>query len=244
MQITDKVVIITGASSGIGTEIAKSLAAEGAKLVLTGRSAERLAAARDQLGDTPVHTTLADVTSPADCQRVVDEAVEQFGTVDVLVNNAGYAPPAPLLDTDEALWDITIDTCLKGVYLMTQAAVRVMLPKGGGTILQISSVAGKNGYPRRTAYCAAKWGVEGFTAALRAELGSEGIRAHTINPGAVATPWWDTANDAQDAEVMERMIQPEEVAEAVRWLLTQPDRIQIDEIVLQTHRSPWEGRTR
>jgi NADP-dependent 3-hydroxy acid dehydrogenase YdfG len=240
MTLKDKVVIITGASSGIGAAIAELLAQDGAKLVLTGRNDERLQAVVDRL-NVPVHSVIADVTQKADCERVVTETVDRFGTVDVLVNNAGFGPPAPLLETTEDIWDITLDTCLKGVYLMTQAAVRVMLENGGGSVVQISSVAGKNGYANRTAYCAAKWGVQGFTAALRDELGDQGIRAHTINPGAVATPWWATGNDAQSDDVMDKMIRPEEVAEAVRYVLTQPERIMIEEVVIQTNGSPWDG---
>jgi NADP-dependent 3-hydroxy acid dehydrogenase YdfG len=240
MTLKEKVVIITGASSGIGAAIAELLAQDGAKLVLTGRNDERLQAVVDRL-NVPVHSVIADVTQKADCERVVTETVDRFGTVDVLVNNAGFGPPAPLLETTEDIWDITLDTCLKGVYLMTQAAVRVMLENGGGSVVQISSVAGKNGYANRTAYCAAKWGVQGFTAALRDELGDQGIRAHTINPGAVATPWWATGNDAQSDDVMDKMIRPEEVAEAVRYVLTQPERIMIEEVVIQTNGSPWDG---
>jgi len=101
-------------------------------------------------------------------------------------------------------------------------------------------VAGKNGYENLSAYCAAKWGVHGFTEALRAEFEGENLRFHLICPAAVATPWWDTRNDPQADKVMKRMIQPDEVAEAVRWVLTQPNRLRIDEIVIRTHRSPWD----
>jgi len=239
MDLTDKAVIITGASSGIGAEIAKTLARAGAKLVLTGRNLDRLGSVATGL-DAETRVVTGDVTVKADCEAVVAAAVDAFGTVDVLINNAGYGPPAPLLETDEALWDVTLDTCLKGVYLMTQAVVPTMLEAGGGTILQISSVAGKEGFSNRTAYCAAKWGVQGFTAALRDEFGKQGIRAHTVNPGAVATPWWATGDDPQPDDVMERMIQPEEVAAAVRYVLEQPARIQIDEVVIRTNGSPWE----
>lgn len=242
MQLTDKTVIVTGASSGIGLEITRQLAVEGANIVLTARSLDKLEKAAEDLAAAG-HSLLvvpADVTREADCQALVHAATDAFGSIDVLVNNAGYAPPASLLDTTEELWDVTLDVCLKGVYLMTRAVVPGMLANGRGVIVNISSVAGKYGFENRTAYCAAKWGVHGFTEALRAELGDQNIRAYLICPGAVATPWWGTANDPQTEEVMARMIRPEEVAEAVRWILTQPDRIQVDEIVLKTHRSPWE----
>ena len=242
MTLQDQVIIITGASSGIGAEIAKILSGAGAKLVLTGRNAERLGAVAAGL-DTPVHTVIADVTSETDCQRVVVEAMAQFGTVDVLVNNAGYGPPAPLLETTEELWDVTVDSCLKGVFFMTKAVLPPMLDKGAGFVVQISSVAGVNGYANRTAYCAAKWGVQGFTAALRDEHGANGIRATTINPGAVATPWWGNTNDEQAEAVMKRMIQPEEVAEAVHYVLTQPPRINVNQVVIRTTGNPWAVET-
>lgn len=241
MQLTDKTVIITGASSGIGLEITRHLAAEGANVVMAARSMDKLEKAAETLsavGYAPLVVS-TDVTREADCRAVVQAAVAAFGTVDIVVNNAGYAPPASLVDTTEALWNVTLDVCLKGVYLMTRAAVPTMLAQGGGTIVNISSMAGKVGFANRTAYCAAKWGVHGFTEALRAELGSQNIRAHLICPGAVATPWWGTANDAQRDEVMARMVYPAEVAEAVRWVLTQPERLQIDELVIKPYRNPW-----
>ena len=243
VEIKDKVVMITGASSGIGLAIAKSLATEGAKLVLAARSEEKLARAAVSLGElgATVLAVSTDVTREADCQAVVQKAMEQFGAVDVLVNNAGYSPPASLLETTEEIWDVTVNVCLKGVYLMSRAAVSVMIPQGGGTIINLSSVAGKTGYENRSAYCAAKWGVHGFTEALKVELAAKNIRLHLICPGAVATPWWGNTNDVQPDEVMARMIQAEEVAEAVRWVLAQPERVQIDELVIKTYRSPWVG---
>jgi NADP-dependent 3-hydroxy acid dehydrogenase YdfG len=115
-----------------------------------------------------------------------------------------------------------------------------MLEQGQGTVLNISSMAGKYGYEDRSAYCAAKWGVHGFTEALRVELGSRNIRFHLICPGSVATSWWETVNNPQPDEIKRKMVRPEEVAEAVRWVLTQPDRIQIDEVMIKPYRSPWE----
>ncbi len=107
-------------------------------------------------------------------------------------------------------------------------------------MLNISSVAGKYGFEDRSAYCAAKWGVHGFTEALRVELGSRNIRFHLICPGSVATPWWETNRNPQPDEIKRKMIRPEEVADAVRWVLTKPERIQIDEVMIKPYHSPWE----
>jgi 3-oxoacyl-[acyl-carrier protein] reductase len=241
MELKNKAIIITGASSGIGLEIARTLAAEGARLALAARSMDKLENAAAELAATgvPLIVVPTDVTRQKDCQALIHAAVDAFGAVDVLINSAGYAPPASLLDTTEEIWDNTLNSCLKSVYLMTRAAVAVMLEQGGGLVVNISSNAGKYGYENRSAYCAAKWGLHGFTEALRVELGSRNIRFHLICPGAVATPWWETNNNPQIEAIKHKMIQPGEVAEAVRWVLTQPERLQIDEIVLKTQRSPW-----
>jgi 3-oxoacyl-[acyl-carrier protein] reductase len=243
VELDNKVVIVTGASSGIGFEIVKMLAAEGANIALAARSMgklEQTAADMAAIGASTIAVP-TDVTREADCQALVKATADAFGTIDVLINNAGYAPPASLLDTTEQIWDDTIEVCLKGVYLLTRAVMPVMLAQGGGTIVNISSMAGKWGYENRSAYCAAKWGVHGFTEALRAELGHQDIRAHLICPGAVATPWWARVNDAQPGEVLERMLQPDEVAETVHWVLTRPSRVQIDEVVLRPEPHPWDA---
>lgn len=242
MELQDKVVIVTGGSSGIGFETAKRLVDEGAKVVLAARNMDKLndAAAELMAIGATVLVVRTDVTNEADCQALVQATVDAFGTIDVLINNAGYGPPASLIDTTQEIWDATLDACLKSVYLMTRATVPVMLAQDRGAIVNISSVAGKAGFENRAAYCAAKWGVQGFTEALRAELGDRNIRTYLVCPGAVATPWWGTTNDAQPDEVMDRMIQPQEVADAVYWVLTQPERLQIDEVVIRTHQSPWQ----
>ena len=242
MELNNKVVIVTGASSGIGLEIVKTLAAEGANIALAARSMNKLERTAADLAASGSSTIAVptDITREADCQALVKATTDVFGTIDVLVNNAGYAPPASLLDTTETIWDATHNVCLKGVYLMTRAVMPTMLEQGGGTIVNISSMAGKWGYENRSAYCAAKWGVHGFTEALRVELGDQNIRAHLVCPGAVATPWWDHVDNAQPDEVLRRMVQPEEVAQAVHWLLTRPERLQIDEVVIRPHRHPWD----
>jgi len=245
MNLAGKVVIITGASSGIGLETAQRLADGGARLVLAARTATTLeeAVAQVTAAGAEAMAVATDVTSTTDCQALAQAAQKRFGTIDVLINNAGFGPPASIVETTEDIWDATIDSCLKGVFLMTQAVLPTMLSNQRGTIVNISSVAAKGGFPNRAAYCAAKWGVHGFTEALRAEVGEQNIRAHLICPAVVATPWWGTSNAAQPQDVLERMVQPEEVAEAVRWVLTQPDRIRIDEVVVDLYKNPWQAET-
>lgn len=240
MQLENKVVIVTGASSGIGLEIAKMLAAENARLVLASRTMEKLESAASDLASAGAPTVVipTDVTRWHDCQRLVKATLDTFGQVDILINNAGYGPPASLADTTEDLWDATLDVCLKGVYLMSRAVITPMLARNSGALVHISSVAGVRGYPNRTAYCAAKWGVQGFIAALKAELAETNIRNYAICPGVVATPWWDTIENPQPDDIMAKMLQAPDVAEAVRWVLTQPGHVLVDQIVMDPFPTP------
>jgi 3-oxoacyl-[acyl-carrier protein] reductase len=159
MNLNGSVAIVTGASGGIGRELARTLAGRGARLVLTARRVERL----DELATvlratgTDVVTVPGDVASPATASAVVDAAMERFGNIDVLVNAAGYGSPTPLLDLTDELWEATIGSCLTGPYLMSRAVLPAMLANGSGRIVQISSIAAKGAEANRTAYCAAKW---------------------------------------------------------------------------------------
>lgn len=241
MDLKNRVAIITGASSGIGRAIALAMAGDGVRLVLTARRADKLQDLADEiatLGSDAI-VVIGDVTLAETAETVTEAALRAFGAIDVLVNNAGYAPPMMLVDLTEDVWDVTLNTCLKSMYLMTRAALPTMLRQDSGRIVQISSVAGKHGYATRTAYCAAKWGMQGFTEALREEIAETGIRIHTVHPGAVASDWWENSDDPQAADILERMMDPEDIAQAVIWLLTQPDNVQIDEITVNNYRSPW-----
>lgn len=241
MNIDGKVAVVTGASGGIGREIALLLAQRGAKVVLTARNEEKLNAVKQDIeasgGQAAV--VIGDITKEATAHAVRDAALNNFGSIEILINNAGYGPPVSLLDMSEDMWDITVDTCLKSVYLMSRAVLPTMLDANTGRIVQISSLAGKNGYENRTAYCAAKFGIRGFTEALNEELSGTNIRTHIIHPAAVATTWWENTDDAQANNIMEGMVKPQEIAEAVLYVIDQPDRIQIDEVTVSTFRSPW-----
>ncbi len=244
MDLQDKVAIVTGGSSGIGLEIALLLAQQGAKIVLTARTESKLNAVRNAIIESGGEAVVVagNVTEEATAHAVRDAARESFGSIDVLVNNVGYGPPISLLDMTVEQWDTTVDTCLKSVYLMTRAVLPTMLENNSGRIVQISSLAGKNGYENRTAYCAAKFGMRGFTEALNEEISGTNIHTHIIHPAAVATAWWENTDDAQTDDIMEGMVQPEEIAEAVLYVIAQPDRLQIDEVTVNTFRSPWAAK--
>lgn len=181
-----------------------------------------------------------EVSDPAVASAVVATAVQRYGGIDLLVNAAGYGPPMPLTALTEDVWDATLDSCLKGVYAMSRAVLPVMLAAGSGRIVQVSSIAGKGAEGNRTAYCAAKWGVQGFSLALADELRGTGVRVHVLNPAAVATDFWRTGEDAQPDGVLDRMLTPDDVADTLVWVLSRPEHVQIGEVVVGNAASPWD----
>ncbi|HEY8546657.1 MAG TPA: SDR family oxidoreductase [Acidimicrobiales bacterium] len=241
MDLDGTVTVLTGASGGIGRAVAHHLVDQGGRLVLVARRpgplAELAADLRARGGD--VVTVPGDVSDPATARSAVDRAVQRFGRLDVLANAAGFGPPRPLVDLPKAAWDATIASCLTGTYVMCRAVLPPLLAAGRGRIVNVSSIAGRVAEANRTAYCAAKWGLEGFSAALRHELEGTGVRLHLLNPAAVATGWWEVTDDPQPAEVLDRMMTPDDVARALVWVLSQPDHLQVDALVLRNTTSPW-----
>jgi|SRR5579863_447377 len=187
-ELKDKVAIITGGGYGIGKEIALSYAHAGAALALFARSREPLEEARTAVQGLGARAICiqGDVSKEADCGRMIDETVKNFGRVDILVNNAGIAGPTKRT-TEMALseWQQVLDINLTGAWLASRAAIPVMVKQGGGTILMISSGAGRRGYPLRSPYAASKWAMIGLTQTLALEWGASAIRVNCICPGAV-----------------------------------------------------------
>jgi 3-oxoacyl-[acyl-carrier protein] reductase len=232
MNLNGSVAIVTGASGGFGRELAHTLAGRGSRLVLTARRVDRLdeLAATLRAAGTDVVTLPGRVSSPATASAFAEVAMERFGGIDVLVNAARYE-----------VWQATIGSCLTGPYLMSRAVKPTMLAKGSGQIVQISSIAAKGAEANRTAYCAAKWGLHGFSLSLQEELRETGVRVQLVCPGSVATDWWDVTGDPQPPEVLDRMLTPGDVARAVLWLLDQPDHVHVGELVVGHGRSQWAG---
>jgi NADP-dependent 3-hydroxy acid dehydrogenase YdfG len=242
MNLEHAVTIVTGASGGIGTAIALALAERHGRIIAVARRAGPLSDVADAVvahgGDAA--TVVGDVAETDTARAAVETAIERFGRIDMLVNAAGFGPPQPLVDLTKDVWDATIDSCLTGMYVMTRAVLPTMLAAGVGRIVNVSSIAGKGAEANRTAYCAAKWGVQGFSLALRDELAGTGVRLHVLNPASVATNWWELNGDPQASTVLERMLTPEDVANTLVWVLGQPDRVQIDEVIIGNARNPWQ----
>jgi 3-oxoacyl-[acyl-carrier protein] reductase len=189
-RLQDKVAIITGSSMGIGQAIAELFADEDAKVVVNSRQLARAQKVVEALQERG-HQALAieaDVSRKADVERMVQETVNTWGRLDILVNNAGISMISPSEELPEDQWRQALDTNLTGPFLCAQAAARVMIPQGGGVIINISSILGEVGLPMRAAYCASKHGLNGLTKVLGTEWSKYNIRVNAINPAYIRTP--------------------------------------------------------
>jgi NAD(P)-dependent dehydrogenase (short-subunit alcohol dehydrogenase family) len=212
-----KVWLITGSASGLGRAIAEHLLERGDRLVATARRPE---AARDLCDRYPGQVALArlDVTESAQAVAAVDIALAEFGRLDVLVNNAGFASVAPFEQMSDAVFTAQIDTNFHGVVNLVRAVVPTMRRQRSGHIINISSGAGRLGAPGMTAYHAAKWAVGGFTESIAKELRGFGVHAVAVEPGSMPTNW--AASAAADARALEPDYQPSvgRVMEVLRTL--------------------------
>ncbi len=244
MNHNGSVAIVTGATRGMGRAISSRLAEAGLKVTLVARSQlalqEAEAAIRASGGEADAFS--ADVSDQSSVEAMVEGVLARHGRIDLLVNSAFWGPPGSLLQTDEEFCDRTLDTTLKGPYLCTRAVYPTMRDQGAGTIINIGSLAGKIGEDNRTAYCAAKWGLEGLTAALQVELHRQGIRVHLLSPGATDTSFWSDNAPGLTADQKERFIPPDVIADAVMWVLGTPDAVHIPDIPIHNFRDPFEGK--
>jgi NAD(P)-dependent dehydrogenase (short-subunit alcohol dehydrogenase family) len=228
MKLAGRVAIVTGSSMGIGEAIAAAFLREGARVVVNSREQKRAdeAAARLTRPGGEAAAVAADVATRAGVDRLVDEAVRRWSRLDVMVNNAGTSMIAPSVELAEADWRRTLDLNLTGAFLGCQAAARVMLPRGAGSIINIGSILGQLGLPKRAAYCASKHGLIGLTKVVGVEWGRQGVRVNCINPGYIKTPMdvHDQAvGDYTDADITRRTPagrfgSPADVATAAVWL--------------------------
>jgi NADP-dependent 3-hydroxy acid dehydrogenase YdfG len=235
--ITGKIVVITGASSGLGEAAARALAAGGAKLVLGARRLERLQglAAELSLGSDAVMKT--DVTQHDQVQALVDHAVKLHGRVDVMINNAGLMPLSPLERGKIADWDAMIDVNIKGVLYGIYAALTHMKAQKSGHIINVSSVAGHRVRAGTAVYSATKSAVRVISEGLRQEVKPYNIRTTIISPGAVATELPASVTEADIAvgvaKVYENAIGADSFARTVLFAMSQPDDVDINEILFR-----------
>ena len=216
-RVDDKVALISGGARGMGAADARMLVAEGAKVVIGDILDEQGAALAEELGEAARYLHL-DVTSADDWKSAVDTAVQNFGKLNVLVNNAGIAQAAPLKTVDMTRWQKVLDVNLTGPMLGIKAVIEPMIAAGGGSIINISSIEGMRGAVWMHSYVASKWGLRGLTKSAALELAPEKIRVNSVHPGFIRTPMTKHLPDNIVSAPMGRPGTPEEVATFVVFL--------------------------
>jgi NADP-dependent 3-hydroxy acid dehydrogenase YdfG len=230
----DKVILITGASSGIGAAIARELGGAGARLVLGARRTDRLERLAAEIGGDPLVRRL-DVTDRADVAAFAEAARARFGRVDVIVNNAGVMPLSPFAALKVEEWDRMIDVNIRGVLHGIAAVLPEMAERGSGHIVNIASIAALQVFPLAGVYCATKYAVRAISEGLRQE--HERIRVTCIHPGVVESELADTITDPEAAAAMKAFrsvaLTPDAIARAVRFAVEQPADVDVGEIVVR-----------
>ncbi|BCS44438.1 MULTISPECIES: SDR family oxidoreductase [Pseudomonas syringae group] len=245
-NVKNTVIVITGASSGIGAASAIKLASLGGKVVLAARNEEKLKALvaeiRNAGGEASYYVT--NVTDKTSLVGLVEFAIKQYGRIDSLVNNAGLMLFSDWKDVVVDDWEKMIDTNIKGYLYAIAAALPQMLEQGHGKILNMSSVAGLHVGGSSGVYSATKFFIRGITESLRKEVGVDsGVQVSMISPGVIDTGWADKVSDAKGREAAKALneiaITPEQVADAVAYALDQPTNLTINDIVIHPTKQDW-----
>ena len=240
-RLKDRIALVTGASSGIGEATALALAEQGAKVAIAARRKQRLeqlAAKLAGLGAQPL-LLVADLTSEAEAQRIVQETEAHYGRLDILINNAGVMYLEPVAEADLGRWRNMLELNVLSLIASTQAALGGMRTRRDGHIVNISSVAGRVANPNAAAYAASKFGVVGFSESLRREIYKDNIRVSVIEPGMVDTELrehvgHEASRRAVNARAGEmRQLQAEDIADTILFCVTRPDYVCINEVLLR-----------
>ena len=241
MSVLDgRVVVVTGASSGIGEACALAFAEKGARVVLAARRAERLEQLVATLDsrDSEALAVATDVTDEDAVEHLFAQTVERFGTVDVVINNAGVADSTPVEDMPLALWMKVIQTNLTSAFLCSRAAFRIMKPQGHGRILNIGSISARVPRANSPAYTASKWGLDGLTRALAVDGREDNIAVSIFHPGIVATeiaPGAVKLGDGLSAD-------PRDIADIIVHMCDLPDHLNFYEGLVVQNKIPFLGR--
>lgn len=232
MNLHDQTAVITGAARGIGLVTARLLAEAGMKVVLADLNSGELQAACAQIGPERSLGVVCDVTRAADVAELVQQAEAKFGSIAVWINNAGLARHRWIKDYTESEIDLMLAVNLKGTILGSQAALRAMIPHQRGHIVNVISTASLRGIPSETVYCAAKWGVRGFTQGLAEEAAPQRIRVTALLPGGVDTAFW---TDASEREAPKQLfLKPDHIAQGILSCLKMDDFCVPRELVLRS----------
>ncbi|MGD1834909.1 MAG: SDR family oxidoreductase [Nitrososphaeraceae archaeon] len=241
-MIKDKVVVITGASSGIGYTSALALSKAGAKIAAGSRRMDKLEKLENEISSNNGHIMIQklDVTKKDECNSFVESTIKTFGKVDILINNAGLMPLSFIKNLKIDEWDKMIDVNVKGVLHCTAAVIPYMINQKGGHIINISSIAGRIVFPSGSVYCATKHAVTAFSEGLRQELSQRyNIRITCIEPGVVATELTNTITDEALSSFVEKSKQSEssleaiDIANTILYALESPKHVNVNEIIIR-----------
>lgn len=232
-DLTGKVALVTGASSGIGRAMARAAAAEGMRVALVGRSAERLDAVAAEIGNDALALP-ADLTRPDELDGVVAGAISRFGQIDVLLPNAGLYIPGDVAEGDPDAWDDLIAINVSSVFRLVRAVLPGMIERRQGHIVVTSSVSGHQAIHWEPIYSASKHAIQSFVHGLRRQVASHNIRVGEVSPGVVLNELWGYTDAASIAEKVAARegLQSEDVAEAVIFMLTRPANVTIRDLVI------------
>jgi 3-oxoacyl-[acyl-carrier protein] reductase len=224
-DLTGKSALITGASGGIGSAIAKAFHAQGAQVILHGTRAEKLESLKTELGEG-AHVLTADLSDREAASAMVANATEMSGSVDILVNNAGITRDNLFMRMKDEDWDNVLEVNMTASMILCRSAMRAMMKARWGRIISISSIVGITGNPGQTNYAASKAGMIGFSKSLAAEVASRGITVNVIAPGFIETPMTDALSDEQKEKLLlnvpsGRLGQGDEIAAAALYLASQ-----------------------
>ncbi len=230
--------IVTGASSGLGRATAVALARAGADVALLARSEQDLWKVGEEVEGIGRRALVlpVDLADEHETRSVVGRTTDAFGRVDILVNAAGNDVPGPVAELEVKDWDFVLDVNLRAPFVLSKAVFPHMQRAGRGTIINVSSVAGKRGWANASAYCASKFGLTGFTQALAAEGKPHGIRACILYPGGMATGWGTFSPEERVSKVREasreESLPPEQVAGLIVWITAAPPELVLNEAVI------------
>ncbi len=241
IKLNDKIVFITGASAGIGKACARVFAREGAKVIMTSRRKEKLDEIAEEINmetGADIFTASLDVRNREEVSGLFDSLPDEWKNIDILINNAGLALGLnKLQDDDPKNWDQVIDTNIKGALYCAQAALKGMIERNEGHIVNLGSIAGHEAYPKGSVYCATKHALDAITKSMRMDLIDKNIRVSTVDPGMVETEFSMTrfGGDEEKAANVYKGVEAltgEDIADAILFIVTRPKHVTINEIII------------
>ncbi len=236
-NLAGKAALVTGAGRGIGKAVARLLAQCGCRVVLSARTAAQLEAVEQEIRDLKgsAIAVVGDLTRDEALEELVAESRRAFGSIDILINNAGWGKRAPVVKASIDDWDQTLRVNLRAPMILARALLPDMIAKGEGAVINIGSISGKSGEANGAAYAASKFGLIGFTQSLYEEVRERGIKVSVILPGFVDTPLIPPNRQLDRS----KMIQPDDIAQAVHYVLTSPATCCPVEITVRPQRTPY-----